>query len=355
MAFGYVDSQYIDFASGQTESRLRNMENRLGINFTEFIDRVDGAMGAVNANTDPLVSALTYRTNQDRVEGGYGGAKVFQRSAEYTPPRPQRAQGSGWLLPLYENAMALGVTRKALDVMSIPTFEGELATTVQAIVRGQRADVLERLFSFAEMPLDNDGVGSSPSFAGSGTGSNAYVGGTPPGVGTLSMYRRVDEAGLGAGLTAAIGHLNFFHPGTTLELLASATMIDNVIALTDRFVTAGSPLIRPAQGVAEALVDSQQYLGVLDGNVLVRQAEGQITGDNIAIYKSFGANNTQNPLAWRYSDIWGPDVWVEDRELYPLANAIVNQHFGIGVNNRVGASLISVAASGAYTAPTVSR
>lgn len=354
MAFGYIDSHYINFAEGQTESRLRNGKTRLGIDFSQFIDRVSGALTAVNTSQDSLVTALTYRSNKDRIEGPFGADKIFQRSAEYTINRPQRGAGFGWLLPLFENSITLGFTKKALEVMSLDTFEGELSTTVQAVQRGQRADVLERLFSIAEMPLDNDGIGASPGFAGSGTGSNTYKGARPPGVTTLTMYQRVAVAGLEAGIANAMASLNFFYPGQTFELLTTATLIDDVTALTG-FVLAGSPLVRPAQGVAEALVDATRYLGVLNGNILVRQPEGQLSGDTLAIYRSFGANNVLNPLVWRYSDIWGPNAWVEDRVLYPLADAEVHQNFGIGVSNPVGAALISVAGTGTYTPPAVLR
>jgi hypothetical protein len=357
MTFGYVDSHYIDWAAGQTESRLRNGANRLGISFLEFINRVDGAMAAVNGNNDPLVSALTVRTTNDRIEGGYTAAKVFQRSAEYTIPRPQRGSGGGWLLPLYENAITLGFTKKALEVMSIPTFEGELATTVQAIVRGQRADVLERLFLDTEFGLDNDGTGSSPGFAGSGTGTNVYSGANPPGVSSLNLYARVTTGANAAAQVATFQtYLNYFHGPGALELLTSSAGITEVTAMAG-FIEAGSAFVRPAAGTAEAIVDPGQYIGVLNGNILVRHADPQITGNVLAIYKSYGANSVQNPLAWRYSDIWGPDAWVEDRELYPLANAVVNQNFGIGVNNRAGAALIAVAGSGTYAAnaPVISR
>lgn len=357
MAFGYVDSHFIDWAAGQTESRLRNGQNRLGISFLEFINRVDGAMAAVNGNNDPLVSSLTYRTTEDRKDGAYAASKVFQRAAEYTIPRPQRGTPSGWLLPLYENAITLGFTKKALDVMSVPTFEGELATTVQAIVRGQRADVLERLFLDTEFGLDNDGVGASPGMAGSGSGTNVYSGPTPPGVTTLNLYARVTTGANAAAQVATFqSYLNYFHGPGPLELLTSTAGITEVTAMTG-FTEAGSAFIRPAAGTAEALVDPNQYLGVLNGNILVRHADPQLTGNVLAIYKSYGVNNVQNPLAWRYSDIWGPDAWVEDRELYPLANAVVNQNFGIGANNRTGAALIAVAASGTYAAnaPTISR
>jgi hypothetical protein len=356
MPQGYIDSHNFDWASGQTESKLRNMTNRLGINFSEFIDRVDGAITAVNGPNDPLIESLIFRTNEDRVTGGTSSDKVLERSAEYTIPRPQRGKGSGWLLPLYENAITLGFTKKALDVMTVDAFERELATTVKAIRRGNRADVLEALVTDAERPLDNDGTGATPGFIGSGSGSNAYVGTVPPGktLGSYSLYERLPSTGLEAAVKASFEAWAWFFPGETFELVAPSAGLAVVTAF-DGFEGAGSPLIRPAQGTAEALVDPAIYEGALFGQIRVRKAETQMSGTSFTIFRSGGGNSSLNPLAWRYSDIWGPGAWVEDRELYPLANAVVNHNYGVGDYNRAGALNISVAGSGSYTAPTISR
>lgn len=354
--FGMIDTRNIDFANGQTESRLRNMTNRLGASFAEMVARVDGAITAVNSVNDPLVSALTYRTTEDRVTGGNTSDKVFQRAAEYTIPRPQRSSGSGWLLPLYENAITLGFTQKALETITIDTFERELATTVQAIQRGQRADVLEALFTMTERPLDNDGTGATPGFIGSGSGTNVYTGPVPPGetLGTYDHYYRLPTSGLEAAVKAAFDKFAWFYPGATFDLIATPTILPTVTGFTG-FVGAGSALVRPAQGTAEALVDPNRYLGVLFNSIRVWPSETQISGNQFAIFHSAGQNSNQNPLAWRYSDIWGADAWVEDRALYPLADAIVNQNYGVGVNDRAGALLIDVDSSGDYTAPTIAR
>lgn len=356
MPQGYIDSHNFDWASGQTESKLRNMTNRLGISFTEFIDRVDGAITAVNSPNDPLIESLIFRTSEDRVTGGTSSDKVLERSAEYTIPRPQRGKGSGWLLPLYENAITLGFTKKALDVMTLDSFERELATTVQAIRRGNRADVLEALTGDDERPLDNDGTGLTPGFIGSGTSTNAYVGPVPPGetLGSYTLYRRFATTGLEANVKTAFEAWAWFFPGETFELVAPSAGLATVVAF-DGFESTGSPLVRPAMGSAEALLDPSIYAGALFGQIAVRKAETQMTGTSFTIFRSGGSNNSQNPLAWRYSDIWGPNAWVEDRELYPLANAVVNHNYGVGVYNRAGALNISVAGSGDYTPPTVSR
>lgn len=354
--FGMIDSSHIDFANGQTESRLRNMTNRLGVSVAEMIARVDGAMSAVNSTSDPLIQALTYKTTEDRVVGGNASDKVFQRAAEYTIPRPQYTEGSGWLLPLYENAISLGFTKKALDTMTLDTFERELATTVQAVQRGQRADVLEALFTADERPLDNDGTGATPGFIGLGAGSNAYAGAVPPGktLGSYSHYYRYGTSGLEANVKAAFEAFAWFYPGATFDLIATPTILSTITSFTG-FVSAGSALIRPASGTAEALVDPNRYLGVLFNSIRVWPAETQISGDQFAIFHSAGNNSNGNPLAWRYSDIWGPDAWVEDRDLYPLSNAVVNQNYGIGVNDRAAAVLFDVDSAGDYTAPTISR
>lgn len=356
MPQGYIDSHNFDWASGQTESRLRNLQNRLGISFTEFIDRVDGAVTAVNSPNDALIESLIFRTSQDRVTGGNSSDKVLERSAEYTIPRPQRGKGSGWLLPLYENAITLGFTKKSLDVMTPDAFERELASTVQAIRRGNRADVLEALTTNAERPLDNDGVGATPGFIGSGTNDNAYVGEVPPGeaLGSYTLYRRFATGSLEADLQAAFNVWKWFYPGETFDLIAPAAGLALITAM-DGFTSAGSPLVRPAQGTAEALVDASRFEGVLFGEIRVWPAETQMTGTSFTIFRSGGQNSSLNPLAWRYSDIWGPNAWVEDRELYPLANAVINHNYGVGTYNPAGALNVSVAGSGNYTPPTVSR
>lgn len=354
MAFGLIDTQYIDFAEGQSESRLRNLTNRLGINVTEFIARVDGAMAAINANTDPLVEALVYRTSEDSVTGDFTAAKKWQRGGEYTAVRPQRGEGSGWYLPLYFNWIGLGFTERALKTITLSKFEGELRTTIEGIVKGRRADVLDRLTSVDVWPLDDDGAGQTPGFAGSGTGGLAYVGKLPPGVsaGTFNLYERTTSANFQATLDKFVDWLTWFHG--TIELLATPDTIQTIKGLTG-FTPAGSPLIRPAAGVAEALVDTNTYVGVYRDNVLVRKADEQLSGPNVTLFKSYGANNVRNPLAWRWSEIWDQNAFVEDKELFPLALAQINQWYGLGVNNRVGAANISIGASGAYTPPAIDR
>lgn len=355
MAYGLIDTQYIDFAEGQTDARLRSLQNRLGINFSEFINRVDAAVGAINT-PDPLVSALTFRTDQDLVPGEFGSNRVFGRQAEYTVARPQRGAGRGHSIPFYFNEIGLGFTRRALEMISLTQFENELRDTVQAVRRGARADVLERLVDPSEFALDDDGNGASPGFAGSGTGTNAFVGTLPGGAktdGSYTHYGFTTEANLAIALDTYLGRVRNFHPAP-YDLIGSPDAIAMVMGL-GKFVQSGSALVRPGLGTAEALVDPTMYVGVYDGVLRVRAGDYQVDGDAFAIVKTYGDNNLANPLAWRFDPGFGDSAYVEDRQLYPLAEALVQMHYGVGTNRRTGAALVSIGAATAYVAPAILR
>ena len=119
MPFGFADTQFVQYPEGQTEARLRGLQNRLGINYLEFVQRVDSAMAALNAS-DALINELTYDTTNDRISAGTNSDKVWQRSAEYTPGRPQRGKpGRGHYLPLYHYEIDLGFTDRMLQTMTI--------------------------------------------------------------------------------------------------------------------------------------------------------------------------------------------------------------------------------------------
>lgn len=365
MAFGFLDTQYIDFPEGQTEARLRSMQTRAGLNVRNLVTRLDAALTALN-QPDPLISMLSYTTTKDRINAPLTGRKVWQRGAEYTPARPQRGvDGGGHLLPLYWGEMDMAFTERKLHKMLQDEFDDEVRSTVQAIRTGERADALERLFIPDEIPLDDDGNGASPGFAGSGTGTNVFRGELPGGLRTPNGYTHygyTTEAGLEAALDQFIAQMSQWHRApfdliSTPDVVAMIAKIDPGI----KFVPAGSALVRPGSDQAEALVDPTVYTGVYDGVLRIRHGDWQITEGSgstnaMAIVKTYGPNNAQNPLAYRYDDDYGNAFYVEDRALFPLTQAAILKPYAFGVSARVGAALISVGAGQAtYTPPTIYR
>lgn len=363
MPFGYGDTQFINFPIGQEDSRVREMQNRLGISVLEFVRRTDAAIAALN-DTDSLISMLTYDTTQLSIRQGGTSDKVWQRSAEYTPGRPQRGgPGRSWMLPIHFNEIALGFTERALQHMQVEQFEDELRTTVQAVAKGRRADVLERLFNHEVLPLDDDGTGTTPGFAGSGTGNDAFIGILPSGVATSGSYTHYFQAAdNGTAIDTAIKlmqtNLELWNSGP-FDLLPGPDAFDRItsnIADTTQFVSAGSDLIRRGEAQDVALVDPNRYAGVYNGRIRVLYPDYQIAGNGFAIVKTFGAGSQQNPLAWRYDPLYGRRAYVEDRALFPLAEAMIMQTYGVGVGNRVAATLCSIGGSaGVYAPPAINR
>lgn len=358
MAFGFLDTKFIDFAEGQSETRLKSLKNRLGISYEEFIRRVDGAMSALTAK-DSLTAELTFDTTNDSFKGKGPTDKIWHRGAEYTPGRPQRGKGArGHLIPIYHYEIDLGTTDRALKVMSADQFSDELRSTVLAIARGRRADVLERLFSIDEVPLDDDGTPSSPGFAGSGTGQNKFYGTTIKGHMTDADYTHYfaatqDATSAKAALDAAIEALGNFGDGI-IDILPSQEMLDLIASLRadDEFVPTGSILIRPAVDESVALVGEDKYAGVYKRKIRVRHAEQQIEGMNAALFRS----DSDKPLAWRYDDIFGRHAYVEDRRLMPLTEAAIMQTYGVGVADRTAAALVSLTEAGTeYVPPLIRR
>lgn len=359
--FGYLDTQYIDFVAQQTEEHLASLQNRLGYNMADFIRTLDNGLAAVN-QPDPLITALSYRTTADRISARSTGSRIFGRGAEYTVSRPQRGQRiTGHMLPLYHNEMSMATTYRSMMTMDPETFRLEVQSTLLGVRYGQRADVLERLTSPVEMPLDDDGNGATPGFAGSGTGANEFKGRfrngqpVPPGF-TLYGYTKKDD--LKEAIVTFTERLKLFHTGP-FDMIGSPEAIDMVASLRedDFFVPTGSSLVRPAEDRAQALVSADRYKGVVNEIVRVHEGDFQIGGPNLVIFKTFGTNDPRNPLAWRYDPLFADgDVYVEDRDIFPLAQAYILQTAGVGVSDRAAAANILISDTATeYEPPVIER
>lgn len=357
MAFGLLDTQFIDFAETMSESRLKAIKNRLGISMVEFVQRVEGAMSAL-ATKDPVTTEFTYDTTDDSFKYRGPSDKIWQHGAEYTVARPQRGMGRrGHMIPIYHYEIALGVTDRYLEEADAEQFTDEIRATVQAVDRGRIADVWTRFWSADVFPLDDDGIGTSPGFAGSGTGADAFFGTTLDGQMTDEnythyFYSEPDSANVQAALDAMITQMGLWYKGT-LDIIPTQEMLDVLAQMRadDVFVPTGSMLIRPAERETQTLVSAERYAGVYKGKVRVRHAIEGVEGMNLAV-----VNPTVKPLAWRYDPLYGREAYLKDRGIYPLAQADILQVYGVGVAERTSAAfLFAGTGATAYEAPTIVR
>jgi hypothetical protein len=220
--------------------------------------------------------------------------------------------------------------------------------------------VLRRLTDDAEWYVDRKTTALSPGFAGSGSGDNAFSGTYPDGTalpGGYTHYFRDTTANRAATIATQVARLQRWHPGP-FDLIGSAAEVAAIAALAG-FTPSGSALIVPAQGDAVAQVDRTRYLGVYnagDGSADVRVWHSLLelgSSANFAIFKTYGNFDARNALAWRYSPRFGRGVELRFRSLFPLDAAYLRYRFGVGVRDRTGATLTTVAASGDYTPPSI--
>lgn len=355
MAFGLIDTSFIDFPANVDNAYLRGLQLRSGINFTEMASRVDAALAAVNAGVDPLIaSLLAPPTTSATAPGGRNGTMTVTKKSQYTPARPQLVETTGHMLAIDELDIALGFTEDGLNEISLDNFQAQVDAMRDALELAMRRDVLYRLFTDAEIPIDLNATATSPGFAGSGTGANVFAAVYPDGTpleGNYTHYYRDATANRAAVVKAARSRLLKWG-GDTVELIGSQTSIDALVALGD-FVYAGSPLVRVGSGSAEAVVDPMTYIGVYDKNILVRKPLTDFTEDHYALFRSNGQFAAGNPLVPRYDELRGFAAYVRSRDQFPLAQSNAMWKYGVNVNNRVGAALIKIASSGSYSAPSI--
>lgn len=358
MAFGLIDTSYIDFPSNVDNAYLRGLQTRSGLDFTALASRVDAALGAVNTGVDPLLAALLAPpTTAVDAPGGRNGTMVVQRKSQYTVARPQVVERTAHMLAIDEFEIALGFTEDGLQEISLDNFQIQVDAMREALERHARGYTLERLFSDAEITVDpvNPTTATSPGFAGSGTGGNAFTGVYPDGSalgGGYTHYFRDTAANSAVVIAAARDRLRKWYPGP-FDMVGSAAFIARVMADTTNFVSSGSLLVRPGLGTATTVLDPGQYVGAYLGDIRVWTAINDFTDDVGTVFKSFGQFASNNPLVWRYDTMRGLNAYVRSRVMFPLAEAIGMWKFAPNCNNRTAATLIKIAASGSYVPPTI--
>lgn len=354
MPFGYLDTRYVDFPPNVDAAYLRGLQTRAGVSFADLLREIDARLAAFNAAVDPLVGALVTPTSEAFIDAT--GAAPFQveERGEYTLARPQLVEAAAHMLPLRGYEAALGFTEGGLERMS----RTRILNLIDSVLLGFRAlhrkEALRRLFSNAEVRVDATTTATSPGFAGSGTGENAfkrthYPDGTPLPNGYTHYFVATTSgsppvSNLPEKLREARDRLARWH-APPYDLIAPQAQIDAIAAINpgnaaNGFVSAGSELVRPGALNAEAQVDATIYLGVLYGDIRVHRAVTDYSTPHIAIFKSYGALDPRNPLAWRYDEQRGRGATLRYRSLYPLDQAVIRQDFGIGVNDRTGAVLV---------------
>ena len=370
---GIIDSTFIEVAANIDASYLRNYETADGVTFDQFIPRINAALGAYNAEIDPLVAELIAPpTERIVISGRNPGRFQVVRNGEYTSARAQKpGKRSRHALPIWIDEIGMGFTERGLRNLRADDFVDILDEILNGLRYNQRRSVLARMLDDAEVAVDEPDLTTmlSPGFAGSGTGANAFSAKHFPNAaqspipGGYSHYWRISAASLATGLKAARDQHRKWYPTGRFEAVGSKAFTDAIVALGEAggFIRAERAFIREGSGNTVAAIDGNQFLGIFDGDVWVRKPIEDYAEAHGWIFQPLGALNPRNPLAWRFNPragrtpgtdtAAGRGAYLRTNAPFPLSDATILQEFGVGVNNRVGAQVIRIADSGSYDPP----
>lgn len=356
MVRGILDTTWIDFPPNIDQNYVRSLTNARGVSFQRVLQLIDQRLGAFASTADPLVAALTSFTTEAVADGSTLTLFDLEEETEYGLPRPEMGVQRAHMLPFRRYAKALGFTEEGLFEATEAQITRQIDNMLATFNRGRLLKVLQRLFDDADHYVDRNTTTISPGFAGASTGDNAFTGTYADGTalpGGYTHYYRDETTDSDVAAASMLAQLKRWHAGP-FDLIGSQAAID-LIAGETGFVDAGSALIRPASGEAEALVDSSKYVGVFLKEIRVWMPRLELgSTPHFAIFKTYGNFDSRNPLAIRYDPRFGRGVDVKYRSFFPLDGAVMRARFGVGVQDRTAATLAYLAASGSYTAPTIS-
>lgn len=358
MANGRLDTTHIDLGT-LDQNYILGLRTRAGLDVADLISGLSAEMQVLNSGLDPLQAEVMYVTTSET-----GGVPTevqgytARKRGEHTPGRPQYGERSlNYLLPIDDWEITTGYTEDKLLTIRRDEFDAQNRGLRKGWEGSHRRAWLDRLFRLEPVRVGVGTANTSPGFAGSGSGDLAYAGIFPDNTvvpDTYTHYLRDTIGNIEATTLAAVELLRRWHPTSTFTLVAGKAVVSALTALPGTvFVRAGSALVRPGQGTAEALVDAGTYVGALHGDISVRKPVIDIPDNYAALYYSAGQLAVGNPLAWRYDPLVGRDVQVKSRSMFPLHDANTVQRFGVGVGNRTAAVLMKFATSGSYTSPTI--
>jgi hypothetical protein len=368
MAIGPNDLQGVVIPSAWDGGELTRLTLADGTTYQEILTDISAAVQLFNqAIAQSELAPLMSPTADAQIEYGQGAGNAFEDSTEYSQPDAQRSQTSGHMLPLRLVDYKMGWTSRWLEEARRAQIDNDINAMLDAARDVFEKRVLTRLFKLEPETGVANGLGAggvSPGFADGGAPS-----GTVPFVprpffqraaafdATHSHYMRLNgitQANLESAVKNAWehGHDQVFDLIIAMADVNSWTNTTNVTGFKSR----PDLLLQYGQDVTLGLVNDS-YIGVIStayGSVRVR-ASARIPTGYWAVFKSYGLLDPRNPLAVRFNPMRGFGLrLVADRvDRYPLAGAIGEMAFGVGVRDRVSAVLVKNDSSGSYTSPVI--
>lgn len=333
-----------------------------GTNIAAFVADVTSAMGMQMSDmmAEPLYSGLISTTEELALEYGVGVSNGFTPHTEYSLPDAKRGATTGHMLPLIGYDRMLAWTWDMLRKARRSQLDEDIASAIADLKDIWEQKILTRLF---KSTYDAVGSGRSMPLADGGTADAAYIPKPRPDRGGTFLYTHDHISNLNgitqANLLTAVKNLWEHGTDGPYDLLIAQADIASWTATAT--VTGWTPRADPlvTYGTTQSLSQAGgDYLGVITteyGVVRVR-ATGRVPTTYWSLYKSYGPMDARNPLIVRkpVGSELGPILLPSGTaRQFPIEDCVVFFEFGVGVKDRVGAT-VYINSAGGYSDPTIS-
>lgn len=363
MTFQAHDLKYVSLPVGWDAAYLENYRLADGATFDRVVADINTALSLFNTET-PWYSDFITLTSEISVEYPQGTMTTEQHS-EYTPPKGQRADFTGHMLPVLERDLGFRFTRDFFVKGRMSRVDGSIRAGIDAFRQWRELLVVTRALQRADDSGATKGLGSSglsPGFAT--TGANTGVDYIPPAYGgeiflsTHEHYLGYAAANLATGLKAMSNHLREHGHQPPFELWISTEDEPTVVALTDFvsiqpvtvvYSTAAQTVGVPAGGTAPRYIGSiyEMYVRVVP----------RVPQYYYFASKPYGFGDARNPFMVRNDPRWGNRgvKLIADKMSYPLDDAYLFLDEGVGVGEaRTNGVALRIDAGAAWADPTIS-
>lgn len=351
--------------AGWDAARLKQLQLASGETYDDLISDITTGLSLANAALlqDPIIASLVSVTDEMAVEYGVGASTGFEDHTEYGRPDAQRGATTGHMLEPVDKDRFLSWTFDFLRKARRSQIDNDIAAAMSDLRDVWQRTLLQRLFKSTYTAVGAGG--RSMPLADGGTADSSYV---PPAVPDRAAAFASNHSHLlrlngitQANLETAIATLWEHGANGPFDLLVSQADMaawSNVSNVTG-WVKRADGLIK--YGSQTDLADvSDQYIAVIEtstyGPVRVR-ATARIPTAYWAVYKSYGALDSRNPLRVMGSKTWGLGAALlagDHIRVYPLENALLRLEFYQGIGDRVSAAVVENDTSGSYATPTIS-
>lgn len=370
MTFAAHDLKFVQLPVGWDQTYLKNYAMADGITLDRVVTEMETALRLFNGEA-AWYDKFTTVTDELTVEYEQGDL-VTEAHSEYTPPKGQRTDYTGHMLPVLERDLGFRFTKDFFVKGSFRRVQGSIRAGIDAFRQFREYLILRRALRRADDTGISNGLGStgiSPGFATAA--ANTGVDFQPSRYGGVAFttdhehYLGYAAANLATALSAAINHLREHGHTPPFELWIPSASVATVMALTGAVAitpTTQVPGSNTAQTIAppDTVNDAAYYVGSYGdgkgGDAWVRVVPRMPT-NYYWMGKPYGFGDPRNPFMVRWDPRWGPEgvLHIADNVNYPLADSYMFEARGIGVGDRTNGVAIFIDAGAAWVEATVSQ